>query len=70
MVLDDVAILGYPDIVDRTQCTFKVITQLTTEEEDTDEYENWLICNPDITVLTDDVGNMLVDDNGNYLIEG
>ena len=60
----------FSDTVDRTQCTFKVITKLTTEEEDTDEYEKWLICNPDITVLTDDNGALLVDGNGNYLIEG
>ncbi len=58
IVLDDTASIGYPDVVDRTQCTFKVITQLTTTEEDTAEYDAWLACSPILldggVVLTDD----------------
>ena len=58
MVLSDTAVIGYPDVVDRTQCTFKVLTQLTTEEEDTAEYDAWLACSPILldggVVLTDD----------------
>ncbi len=44
IVLDDVAVLGYPDIVDRTNCVFKVITEITDDAEDTAEYDAWVTC--------------------------
>ena len=44
MVLDDEACIGYKDIVDRTNCQFKVYTDLTTEEEDTADFEEFQLC--------------------------
>lgn len=45
MVLDETACIGYPDSVDRTKCKFKVITEATTNAEDTAEYNDYTNCN-------------------------
>jgi hypothetical protein len=65
--LDDVAVLGYPDVVDRTTCIFKVITEITDDAEDTAEFDAWVACNPalvtvDGIVLTTDDGIPLTRD--------
>ena len=67
MVLDDTACIGYPDVVDRTNCVFKVITEITDDAEDTAEFDAWVACNPalvtvDGIVLTTDDGTPLTRD--------
>ena len=70
MVLDDEACIGYADIVDRTKCQFKIYTDIATEEEDTADFEEFLICGG--YALTDDEGEILRDENGDilYIYEG
>jgi len=65
MVLDDEACIGYVDIVDRTGCSFKIYTDVTTEEEDTADFEEFLICGG--YALTDDEGEILRDENNDIL---
>ena len=64
------SIIGYPDKVDRKECVFKVLTEPIEQAEVTEEYEQALICSSTVVVLVDDDGALLVDDAGNYLIEG
>ncbi len=71
MVLDDIACIGYPDVVDRTGCQFKVYTDITTEEEDTADFEEYMNCMlGGATALVDEDGNYLIDEDGNFIVEG
>ena len=67
MVLDDEACLGFADVVDRTQCTFKVITELIDDTERTQIYEDYLACHPTITVLVDSSGFFLINNDNKYI---
>ena len=70
IILDSVSVIGYPDIVDRTNCQFKVYTDLTTEEEDTADYEEYMNCMlGGATALVDTEDNYLIDEDGNFIIE-
>ena len=44
MILDAEACIGYADIVDRTGCSFKIYTDITTTEEDLADFEEFQLC--------------------------
>jgi len=64
--LNKIATIGEPDIVDTTDCLFRVFDKLTTDTEDTDDYQAWLGCNA--VILTDDYGLVLTDSDDKILI--
>jgi len=73
MVLDDTTCIGYPDVVDRTNCVFKVYTEEITDAEDTAEYDAWVICNnaahlnlPTPNEWADENTEVWVDENTNH----
>ena len=71
IVLGDVAVIGNPDTVDRTECQFMVHTDVTTTEEDLADYDEYMACvlNGEVGMV-DDSGAYLQDDNANFLVEG
>ena len=46
ILLDDKAIIGYEDTVDRTNCVFKVFTVPISEAERIADYDEYTACNP------------------------
>ncbi len=67
IILSDEATLGFKDKVDRTTCLFGVITAVTTDEEDSQIYEDYLACHPEVTLIKNDAGFFLINEDGKYI---
>ncbi|RKZ25987.1 hypothetical protein DRQ29_05495 [bacterium] len=63
MVINNTAIIGYPDTRDAIQCQLKVYTDRTTAAEDLADYEEYMACRDAAITWKDESGNTYVDES-------